>query len=301
MNVRTIGTNRPSTIARLPYFSKNACVRSTCSRLNSRESSRFKIVGPALRPIQYPHRLPSSALATSTRTTSHSGAAMMPVWTNNPAVNSRESPGRKNPTSRPHSANTMRHSPSSTYGPSARIRYSGSSREAPEARWIVVCIVSNGLPTLSTVPAVRDRPAPRRVIGPSPEPTGDAAGRDRSPLQLWRSNTGSVPGSKIEMRARPVPSRAPTSSATIRTHRVTGSPPPHRAVRTGQDVGHRIERAAGRGLDRALADAGGLGDLGLGEATVVPQDEHLALAWGQAAQRVDHRLVLDRQHGQRLG
>ena len=26
MNVRTIGTNRPSTIARLPYFSKNSCV-----------------------------------------------------------------------------------------------------------------------------------------------------------------------------------------------------------------------------------------------------------------------------------
>ena len=51
MNVRTMGTKRPSTIARLPYLSKNAWVRSTFSRLNSREFGLSKIAGPALRPM----------------------------------------------------------------------------------------------------------------------------------------------------------------------------------------------------------------------------------------------------------
>jgi hypothetical protein len=51
MNVRTIGTNRASTIARAPYLSKKAMVLSTCSRLNSRESGRLKMRGPVLRPI----------------------------------------------------------------------------------------------------------------------------------------------------------------------------------------------------------------------------------------------------------
>ena len=52
MNVRTIGTKRPSTIARLPYLSKNSCVRSTFSCLNSFEFGLSKIAGPALRPMQ---------------------------------------------------------------------------------------------------------------------------------------------------------------------------------------------------------------------------------------------------------
>ena len=52
MNVRTIGTNRPSTIARLPYFSKNSCVRATCLGLNSFDFGLSKIAGPLNRPIQ---------------------------------------------------------------------------------------------------------------------------------------------------------------------------------------------------------------------------------------------------------
>ena len=50
MKVRTIGTKRPSTTARLPYLSKNFWVRSTFSRLNSREFGLSKIAGPAARP-----------------------------------------------------------------------------------------------------------------------------------------------------------------------------------------------------------------------------------------------------------
>ena len=52
MKVRTTGTNRASTIARLPYFSKKSWVFSTYSLRNSLESSRLKIRGPARSPIQ---------------------------------------------------------------------------------------------------------------------------------------------------------------------------------------------------------------------------------------------------------
>ena len=41
-------------------------------------------------------------------------------------------------------------------------------------------------------------------------------------------------------------------------------------------------------LHRAAADAEGVGDLGLGEVEVVAQREHLALALGQRAHRVEH-------------
>ena len=51
MKVRTIGTKRASTMARLPYFSKNSCVLSTYFFLKSLESSRAKIFGPTLAPI----------------------------------------------------------------------------------------------------------------------------------------------------------------------------------------------------------------------------------------------------------
>jgi len=51
MNVRTIGTNRASTIALAPYFSKNSEVLSTYSLRNSRESGRLKMAGPLAWPI----------------------------------------------------------------------------------------------------------------------------------------------------------------------------------------------------------------------------------------------------------
>jgi hypothetical protein len=52
MNVRTIGTKRASTMARLPYLSKKPWVLTTCSGLNSRDWGLSKIAGPALYPIQ---------------------------------------------------------------------------------------------------------------------------------------------------------------------------------------------------------------------------------------------------------
>ncbi len=52
MNVRTIGTNRAMTIARAPYFSKNSCVLSTYSFLNSLEFGLLNSAGPTFAPIQ---------------------------------------------------------------------------------------------------------------------------------------------------------------------------------------------------------------------------------------------------------
>jgi len=46
--------------------------------------------------------------------TTQIGVLMTPVVTNSPAVNSSEAPGRKNPTSKPHSAKMIKHSPAST-------------------------------------------------------------------------------------------------------------------------------------------------------------------------------------------
>ena len=51
MTVRTTGTNRPSTMAGGPYFSKNWLVRSTYSGRKNRESGRLKTAGPPRRPI----------------------------------------------------------------------------------------------------------------------------------------------------------------------------------------------------------------------------------------------------------
>ena len=52
MNVRTIGTKRARTMARAPYLSKNSCVLSTYSCLNSFESGLLNSAGPAFAPIQ---------------------------------------------------------------------------------------------------------------------------------------------------------------------------------------------------------------------------------------------------------
>jgi hypothetical protein len=52
MKVRTIGTNRASTMARLPYLSKKPCVFRTCSGLNRRDLGLSNTAGPAACPIQ---------------------------------------------------------------------------------------------------------------------------------------------------------------------------------------------------------------------------------------------------------
>ena len=51
------------------------------------------------------------------RQTSQIGVSMNPVATRMPAVNSSESPGRKNPISSPHSAKTMARMARSAQGP----------------------------------------------------------------------------------------------------------------------------------------------------------------------------------------
>jgi hypothetical protein len=50
-NVRTMGTNRASTIVLAPYLSKKPWALSTFSCLNSRESGRWNSRGPTLRPM----------------------------------------------------------------------------------------------------------------------------------------------------------------------------------------------------------------------------------------------------------
>lgn len=47
MNVRTKGTNRASTTALGPCFSRNSCVLSMYSRLKNFESGRLNSLGPA--------------------------------------------------------------------------------------------------------------------------------------------------------------------------------------------------------------------------------------------------------------
>ena len=72
-------------------------------------------------------------------------------------------------------------------------------------------------------------------------------------------------------------------------------------VRRPHDVAEFRHRPAGGGLDGALGQPGGLGDLGLGQTAVVPQHQHFSLPGCQVAERGDHRLMLGGQHRQRLG
>lgn len=51
MNVRTNGTNRASTTALGPCFSRKSCVLCTYSCLKNRESGRLNSFGPAFQPI----------------------------------------------------------------------------------------------------------------------------------------------------------------------------------------------------------------------------------------------------------
>ena len=110
-------------------MSKKATVLSTYSRLNSRESSRRKIAGPVRRPISYPETLPANAATVSAMQATQSGVLITPVPMSSPTVNSSESPGRKNPSSSPHSANTMAREPHSAHGPSVSSQYVASIQE----------------------------------------------------------------------------------------------------------------------------------------------------------------------------
>src|SRR6266540_3106863 len=105
IRVRTTPTNRASTIAGAPYLAKNASVRSMCRlSTNWRRPSPRRNASPSRWPIPYPTMLPSTAAAPISRHTSHTGCRTAPDAANMPMLNSSVSPGRKNPTSRPHSA-----------------------------------------------------------------------------------------------------------------------------------------------------------------------------------------------------
>src|SRR5690349_664206 len=75
----------------------------------------------------------------STRHTTQSGAPSPTSETaNRPAVNSSESPGRKKPMSRPHSAKMIAATPTSAHGPSQEMIVSGWSHAGPIAARVVV-------------------------------------------------------------------------------------------------------------------------------------------------------------------
>src|SRR4051794_21764342 len=130
MKVRTIGTNRASTMARGPCLSKNSLVLSTYACLKNRESGRLNSAGPALRPIRYPTWLPATAAMQTSTTTSSIGCLILLSATSRPTVNSSESPGRKKPMSRPHSAKMTIRVPIS---PRVSTSWLGSSQDGPSA------------------------------------------------------------------------------------------------------------------------------------------------------------------------
>lgn len=73
---------------------------------------------------------------------SHSGVPITPLATNSPATNSNESPGRKKPMSRPHSAKMIRQTPITANGPRVPRMFSGSSQGGSSARDDVVASAS---------------------------------------------------------------------------------------------------------------------------------------------------------------
>ena len=66
--------------------------------------------------------LPRIAAAVSNKQASQIGVAIAPVAMNKPVMKSRESPGRKNPMSSPHSAKMMKMTPIRANVPSASSR-----------------------------------------------------------------------------------------------------------------------------------------------------------------------------------
>lgn len=93
-----------------PCLSMNSCALSRFSRLKSFDFGRLKSFGPKTLPIMYPTWSPTIAATEIRVQTSHSGCLMYsPFATSRPAVNSRESPGRK--ANSPDSAKTMTRMP----------------------------------------------------------------------------------------------------------------------------------------------------------------------------------------------
>src|SRR5450759_572503 len=225
MKVRTIGTNRASTMARAPYLSKKATVLSTYSWRKNLESGRLKIAGPAARPIWYPTTLPKNAITVSTRQTNQSGCQMSPVPLSTPTVKSSESPGRKKPSSSPVSAKMIAAVPQSAQAPKALIILSGFSQPGPrlDARSASRCKVER-----ITSTAYGGEP-PAKAAGP-----GDRVATCQKPI-FSRSETS------VRVHAggaRPLPEDARAGPAGV------PRPRPRSDARTGADPSDRAARGA---------------------------------------------------------
>ena len=82
--------------------------------------------------------------------------SIAPVATSSPAMNSKVSPGRKKPISRPHSANSTSMMPSTAHEPIALIMFSGSSQPGRSARLVVTTPEgTGGRPLISPDPLCR--------------------------------------------------------------------------------------------------------------------------------------------------
>ena len=88
-------------------------------------------------------------------------ASMTPVLINSPTVKRSESPGRKNPMSRPHSAKMMATAPQSAQAPSASSNDSGLSQEGPSAG----CASNPASGRLSTAGSLDHEPVDARIHG----------------------------------------------------------------------------------------------------------------------------------------
>src|SRR3954470_14371889 len=75
---------------------------------------------------------PSNAAAARRSAAAQSGMSSTPVPTSSPMVNSSVSPGRKNPTSKPHSAKMIAAAIHGAVAPNAS-RWRGSSQDGPSA------------------------------------------------------------------------------------------------------------------------------------------------------------------------
>lgn len=134
-------------IALFPYCSKNLEVLSTYSFLNILESSFLNNLGPTLKPIQYPVKLPKIPAKVINSKANPSGTSISPVAINNPVAKSKESPGKKKPISSPHSAKTIINTTTKAHCPAAVKIFSGFKKLNGDAgimapRWVILLILA---------------------------------------------------------------------------------------------------------------------------------------------------------------
>ena len=105
-NVRTHGIQRAEMIASTPYRSVNASARATRSGVTTRPRRRRSSGSPIRAPNRYPTVSPAIAATSTPAISQPSSTPRTASAATSPPANSSVSPGRKNPTSSPHSTNT---------------------------------------------------------------------------------------------------------------------------------------------------------------------------------------------------